>query len=106
MMKLNIREFCTEHSINANIIERNCIVLSDSHSIKHMVEYITDDLRFTPSTVWFEYQDWDTVKRRVEGHVCLVDREDISTRVKLWTDKHEMICLYLSHVNPVQFGLN
>lgn len=91
-----------EHIWQTELLKRNAEVLPDDYPLVNMFYCISDNLRFTPGMVRFEYVNWSGVKHRVDGHVCEVTPSDYAVSVKLLTEKGDMLSIFFPKVNAVQ----
>lgn len=91
----NAKQLLSEIKRNQDVLSRNCVVLPKDFVLRNEYSLIKDELCYTNGMVRFEYKDWSGPKRRIEGHVCSVEKVDaLGSNVKIWTEKNEMISVY------------
>lgn len=91
-----------EYKYQQELLDRNAEVLDNDYPLVNMFETIDDNLRFSSGMVRFEYVDWSNIKRRIEGHVCLVESCEYAANIKLLTEKGDMLTIFFPAVNAVQ----
>ena len=84
-----LQEIRDQHKYNQEILDRNQIVLPDSHVIKFSFQELNTDILYRPGMVTFEYQNWRRDKFSLTGHVIEVKLLLNVFKINLWTANNE-----------------